>query len=90
MADLKVIAEALTDLQAAFPNWKATENTAQVWAKYLKDFDNDVLKEAVERFIMTSETSFPPTLPDILNIAREIKSRNDSKFIPEDWRKRNV
>lgn len=89
MAELKTIADVLTDLQEAFPSWKATENTARVWAEYLKEFDNEVILEAVKRFILTTQTSFPPVLPDILNIAREIKAAKEAQFNPssDDWRR---
>ncbi|MBV5347297.1 hypothetical protein JZU46_03645 [bacterium] len=77
MPSQKAIAETITEIQSAYPNWNASAETIKVWAKYLAsvNVEDAVLSKALEQFISTSKHPFPPTIPEILNIVREIKDR---------------
>jgi hypothetical protein len=77
MASLATIADLLDEIQEIYPNWKATAETAKRWAKYLADFDDDILKNALEFFIKNSGSPFAPELPVIIKIARELEEKED-------------
>ena len=65
MATIQTISNVLKEIQAAYPNWKATEDTVKVWTIYLKDLDDEMLVTAVRKFISSADHAFPPSIPEI-------------------------
>jgi hypothetical protein len=72
MAELKTLANMLKEIRAAYPTWKASEDTARVWAVYLNDLDDDLLVASVRKFISSAEHAFPPSIPEIRAIAGQL------------------
>jgi hypothetical protein len=72
MAELTTISNMLKEIQAAYPHWKAEEDTIRVWTVYLLDLDDDMLVASVRKFISSSGHAFAPTIPEIRKIATEL------------------
>lgn len=73
MSDIKTIASMLKEIAAAYPAWKADEDTIKVWTVYLVDMPDDLLVTAVRKFISSSGHAFAPSIPEIRAMAADIK-----------------
>ena len=89
MPSKKAIAEVLTEIQSAYPNWNASAETIKVWAKYLASsgLEDEILEKSLEQFISHSAHPFPPTIPEILTIARSIKEKETPTklYVVPEW-----
>lgn len=73
MANIQTISNVLMEIQAAYPSWKATEDTIKVWTVYLVDMDDALLVAAIRSFISSSDHAFAPSIPEIRKAAAELK-----------------
>lgn len=73
MASPSTISKLLKEIAAAYPNWKATEDTIKVWTVYLADMDDALLVAAVRSFISSSDHAFAPSIPEIRKAGAELK-----------------
>ena len=55
---LKIVAV----LRAAYPSWKATKETAELWSSLIVDLEYSFVDAAVRRVIMTEDLQFPPSI----------------------------
>jgi hypothetical protein len=72
MAKQITISDMLREVRAAYPNWKASEDTVKVWAVYLSDMDDALLVTSVRKFISSAEHAYPPSIPEIQSIAAQL------------------
>lgn len=75
MADIRTIAAITKEVAAAYPNWKATEDTIKVWTVYLADIPDDLLVAAIRKFISSSSHAFPPSIPEIRGTVTDIRAQ---------------
>jgi hypothetical protein len=73
MADAPTITTALKEIKAAYPRFVTDPDTVKVWAVYLSDLPNDLLMTAVRKFISSSTHAFPPSIPEIRQMATQVK-----------------
>jgi len=73
MADAKTISDVVREIKAAYPRFVTEENTIKVWAVYLSDLPGDLLMMAVRKFISSATHAFPPSIPEIRQMATQIK-----------------
>lgn len=86
MADAKAISNLLKEIKAAYPRFVVEENTVQVWAVYLADLPNDLLMTAIRKFISSASHAFPPSIPEIRQMATQVKAEiNDVPSAFEAW-----
>jgi len=74
MAELKDIAQIIGILSAAFPNFKPTELTSEVYYQTLGDIPSDELKAAVLHCISESGRAFAPSVGEIRGAVAELRS----------------
>jgi hypothetical protein len=74
MADVQDIAQIIGILSAAFPNFKASELTAEVYWQTLSDIASDELKAAVLHCITQSGRAFAPSIGEIRGAVAELRS----------------
>lgn len=74
MADIRDIAQIIGILSAAFPNFKPSELTAEVYLQTLADIDTDELKAAVLHCITQSGRAFAPSVGEIRGAVAELRS----------------
>jgi hypothetical protein len=68
------IAQIIGMLSAAFPNFKPSELTAEVYLQTLSDIDTDELKAAVLHCITQSGRAFAPSIGEIRGAVAELRS----------------
>jgi hypothetical protein len=68
------IAQIIGILSAAFPNFKPTELTAEVYLQTLADISSDELKAAVLHCITQSGRAFAPSIGEIRGAVAELRS----------------
>jgi len=73
MATDETIADILTEISDSYPMFELTESRVKVWKKYLSQYDDDLLRNALEHYINTSTKSFPPSIPELRNAVTELK-----------------
>jgi hypothetical protein len=73
MADAATISTALKEIKAAYPRFAADADTVKVWAVYLVDLPDGLLMTAVRKFISSSTHAFPPSIPEIRQMATQVK-----------------
>lgn len=84
MATIETIANIMEEIQDMFPNWEVNERKVSAWKKRLLQYDDEVLRKALDTFVETSGSPFPPELPVFIKIVNEVKSgpsRNDLNTI---------
>jgi loader and inhibitor of G40P protein len=74
MADAKTISNAIQEIKAAYPRFVVEADTIKVWAVYLSDLPNDLLMAAIRKFISSSSHAFPPSIPEIRQVATQVKA----------------
>jgi hypothetical protein len=74
MADIQDIAQIIGILSAAFPNFKPSELTAEVYYQTLSDIDSGELKAAVLHCISQSGRAFAPSIGEIRGAVAELRS----------------
>lgn len=74
MSDPRDIAQIIGILSAAFPNFKPTELTAEVYYQTLGDIASDELKAAVLHCITQSGRAFAPSVGEIRGAVAELRS----------------
>ena len=83
MADNKTISLCLKTICAAYPRFEISEDTVRVWTSFVGDLDDDLLTAAVFRFISSSDHAFPPSIPEILKDATEM--RREISVVPSSF-----
>ena len=84
MATTETIKAILKTIRAAYPGrFEIAEDTVTVWASFVQDIEDELLKAAVARFISSAAHAFPPSLPEIRSQATEIKC--EVAGIPTEW-----
>jgi len=73
MADAITISNAIKEIKAAYPRFEASPDTIKVWAVYLADLPNGLLMAAIRKFISSATHAFPPSIPEIRQMATQIK-----------------
>lgn len=73
MATKQTISEVLKIISAAYPRFEVSEETVRVWASFIADLEDELLKAAVLRFISSSSHAFAPSIPEIRRQATEIR-----------------
>lgn len=73
MADANTISLALKEIKAAYPRFVTDPDTVKIWAVYLVDLPNELLMTAVRKFISSSVHAFPPSIPEIRQMATQVK-----------------
>jgi hypothetical protein len=74
MSEPRDIAQIIGILSAAFPNFKPTELTAEVYYQTLGDIASDELKAAVLHCITQSGRAFAPSVGEIRGAVAELRS----------------
>lgn len=64
-------AQVVGIIASAYPNWKPTKETIEVYVQLLEDLEPNEVKEAVKRLVMGSE--FPPSVANIRMKVLELK-----------------
>ena len=83
MANEQDIAQIISVISAAYPNFNPTEQTAEVYFQTLKDIPSDLLKAATLQSVSEAGRKFAPSVGEIRGMVVEIrKSAND---IPDSW-----
>jgi hypothetical protein len=74
MSEPRDIAQIIAMLSAAFPNFKPTEMTPEVYYQTLADIPSDELKAAVLHCITQSGRAFAPSIGEIRGAVAELRS----------------
>jgi len=74
VAEQKDIAQVIGVLSAAFPNFKPTELTAEIYFQTLADIPADELKAAVLHCVGQSGRAFAPSIGEIRGAVAELRS----------------
>ena len=74
MSDPRDIAQIIAMLSAAFPNFKPSELTAEVYLQTLSDIPSAELKAAVLHCITQSGRAFAPSVGEIRGAVAELRS----------------
>jgi len=78
---LKIVAV----LRAAYPSWKATDETEETWARFLEDLGYELVNAAVSRIVMNEEREFPPPLARIRRECAVLTSPSLAVTAEEAW-----
>lgn len=73
MADMVEIAEIISVISAAYPNFNPTEYTAEVYYRTLKDLPGDELKAATLHCIAESGRKFAPSVGELRGAVGELR-----------------
>lgn len=74
MANYQDVAEVVALLAAAYPNWNATEYTAEVYYQDLKDIPSEELKVAAQHCRTENGRKFAPSVGEIRGAVSELRS----------------
>lgn len=72
--------------KTAFPQWKLDDptNTVNTWAVLMSDYDYRTMQMAVKRFMATSNSAFPPSIPQLIEQYR-ICLNGEIADAAEEW-----
>lgn len=73
MANPLDIAHVVKVMSIAFPNWKPTADTSEVYFKLLQDIDGEELKVAVLHCLSESGRAFAPSIGEIRGAVSELR-----------------
>jgi len=73
MADLKDIAEIVTLISAAYPNWQPNAYTTEVYYQALKDLDTGLLRTATMQAVAEPGRKFAPSVGEIRGAAGSLR-----------------
>lgn len=86
MADAQTISNAIREIKAAYPRFVTEDDTVKVWAVYLADLPNELLMTAIRKFISSASHAFPPSIPEIRQMATQVKAEiTDMPSAYEAW-----
>jgi len=74
MSTLEDIAQIVSVISAAYPNFNPTEQTVEVYHQTLKDIPTDILKAATLQAISEAGRKFAPSVGEIRGMVMNIKS----------------
>lgn len=73
MASDETIGAILMEIADLFPTFEFTEGRVQAYARYLNDYDDDLLWAALKQFVSTSGSAFGPSAPQLRACATEVR-----------------
>lgn len=83
MASVKDIAEIVTLISAAYPNWQPNPYTTEVYYQTLKDMDAELLKTAALQAIAEPGRKFAPSVGEIRGAAGDL--RKEASGLPSSY-----
>ena len=83
MASIEDVAQIVAVISAAYPNFKATEYTVEVYYRTLQDLPADLLKTAVLQTVSEPGRKFAPSIGEIRGAVVEIN--RSITCIPSDY-----
>ncbi len=72
-------------LRAHYPQWKATAETAKIWAECFLDLDYELVNAALRRLLLSSPREFPPPVAMIRAEAAKLVDPAISVSPEEAW-----
>lgn len=62
------VAKVLEYLAAEYQNFQVSQEKASIWAEHLAGYSLKQIKEAIDRWIRTSGSPYPPQLPQLIQL----------------------
>jgi hypothetical protein len=74
MASPRTIEQVLAEISCLYPNqFPLTKESSAVWARYLRDMDDELLVNALHHYAATSPDNYPPSVPALRKSGSELK-----------------
>jgi hypothetical protein len=74
MAKAETIRQILAEITVLYPQmFSPTAEQTAIWSLYLRDLEDELLVNALRRYVSTAKDNYPPSVPALRRCASELK-----------------